>query len=307
MKRLCAFGTTRTGLVRRSNEDHILIERSIRNQGSERLELPAGEAFPKSGVLFAVADGIGGEAGGKIASEMALTTLDSQFYGSATSIGDKRLPPSAGTRQAFIDVLKSAGEAANSAVLDTAESEPRLARMGCTLTGVCFLADGYLVFNSGDSRIYRLRAGSLECLTRDDSMASLVVEAGAMTAEEAARSPIGHTLTNCLGSHEFRLKVEEHGWRHGDLLLACSDGLYDMVSDQLIQEIVCRETSLEQRTEELAEAALAGGGSDNISIILIANLEESVAHRFSRSEAEGSNVGGVARSAITPTKEGLGQ
>ncbi len=271
MKRLCAFGTTRTGLVRRSNEDHILVERSILNRGSEQLELPAGEAFPKSGVLFAVADGIGGEAGGKIASKMALSKLDSQFYTSATSIGDKRLPPSAGTRQAFIDVLKAAGEAANDAVLEVAESEPRLARMGCTLTGICILADGYLVFNSGDSRVYRLRDDSLECLTRDDSMASLVVEAGAMTAEEAARSPIGHTLTNCLGSHEFRLKVQEQRWCTGDLLLACSDGLYDMVSDQLIQDIVCREASLERRTEDLVEAALAGGGSDNISIILVAD------------------------------------
>ncbi len=270
MEKFRAHGTTRTGLVRRSNEDHILLERSILNRDSERLEVPAGDALPKTGVLFAVADGIGGEAGGAIASRMALATLDSEYYSSAKSVGDKRLPPSGGTRQLFIDALRSAAQGANDAVLEVAETEPRLARMGCTLTGVCLLADGYLVFNAGDSRVYRLREGSLECLTRDDSMASLVVEAGAMTAEEAARSPIGHTLTNCLGSREFRLRVEERVWRTGDLLLACSDGLYDMVSDQHIQDIVCREATLEQRTEDLVEAALGGGGNDNISIVLIA-------------------------------------
>ena len=63
--------------------------------------------------------------------------------------------------------------------------------------------------------------------------------------------------------------IHEHEWQVGDLLLACSDGLYDMVSDQLIQDILCREASLERRTEDLVEAALAGGGSDNVSIILI--------------------------------------
>ena len=260
MERFRAYGTTRTGLVRRSNEDHILLERSILNHGSERLEVPAGDGFPaRSGVLLAVADGIGGEAGGAVASRMALATLERRYYGAAP----------VGTRKSFIEALHTAASAANQAVLEAADSEPRLARMGCTLTGVCLLADGFLVFNAGDSRVYRYRQGTLECLTRDDSMASLVVEAGAMTAEEAARSPIGHTLTNCLGSREFQLNVQERTWHDGDLLLACSDGLYDMVRDPRIRDILSRETTLEGRTERLVEEALAGGGSDNISIVLI--------------------------------------
>ena len=166
--------------------------------------------------------------------------------------------------------MRGGADAANQAVLDAASGEPRLARMGCTLTGVCLLGGSYLVFNAGDSRVYRYRQSTLECLTRDDSMASLVVEAGAMTAEEAAKSPIGHTLTNCLGSREFELKVQEQTWRDGDLLLACSDGLYDMASDGLIQEILRREPVLEKRRDSLVDAALAGGGNDNISIVLIA-------------------------------------
>ena len=262
MERFCAYGTTRTGLVRRSNEDHILLDRSIANKGHERLEVNAGGgSADRFAMLCAVADGIGGEAGGAIASRLALATLESRFYAADRPLG---------ARQALIAGLRSAAERANEAVLEAAESEPRLARMGCTLTGVCLLADGYLVFNAGDSRVYRLRGGTLECLTRDDSMASLVVEAGAMTAEEAAKSPIGHTLTNCLGSREFQLSVQERTWRSGDLLLACSDGLYDMVTDANIQEILNREGSLEDRTEALVEAALEGGGNDNVSIILIA-------------------------------------
>ena len=261
MEEYRAYGTTRTGLVRRSNEDHILLERSILNHGCQRLEVPAGDGFPaRSGVLLAVADGIGGEAGGAVASRMALTTLERRYFGAT---------PVDGTREAFIEALRAAAAAANQAVLEVADNEPRLARMGCTLTGVCLLAEGFLVFNAGDSRVYRFRQGALECLTRDDSMASLVVEAGAMTAEEAARSPIGHTLTNCLGSREFQLNVQERTWRDGDLLLACSDGLYDMVPDPRIREILDRETTLEGRTDRLVEEALAGGGTDNISIVLI--------------------------------------
>ncbi len=268
MKRFRAYGTTRTGLVRRSNEDHILLERSILNRGSERLEVPADDGFPeRSGVLCAVADGIGGEAGGAIASRLALATLERQYYEAAPWEGGRTA--SGGARKAFIEALRSAAEGANEVVLEAADGEPRLARMGCTLTGVCLLADGLLVFNAGDSRVYRFRRGTLECLTRDDSMASLVVEAGAMTAEEAARSPIGHTLTNCLGSREFQLRVQERVWRDGDLLLACSDGLYDMVRDERIREILSREATLEGRAEALVAEALANGGNDNVSIVLI--------------------------------------
>ncbi len=255
-----AYGTTRTGLIRRSNEDHILLRRSLANRGSEQLEVSVSEVAKQGSTLCAVADGIGGEAGGAVASRLALVTLDSSFH--------EALRPS-GTRQELIDAVRSAAERANDAVLETAGSEPRLARMGCTLTGVCLHTDGYLVFNAGDSRVYRFRRGSLECLTRDDSMASLVVEAGAMTAEEAARSPIGHTLTNCLGSREFQLTVQERAWRAGDRLLVCSDGLYDMVSDRRIREILDRRGLLEQQSEDLVEKALANGGRDNISVILV--------------------------------------
>lgn len=267
MERFRVYGTTRTGLVRRSNEDHVLLDRSILNHGNQRLEVPAvgDDSARRSGMLLAVADGIGGEAGGAIASRLALATLERRFHAADRSPGDRR---------ALIGALRVAAERANEAVLEAAEGEPRLARMGCTLTGVCLLADGYLVFNAGDSRVYRLRRGSLESLTRDDSMASLVVEAGAMTAEEAARSPIGHTLTNCLGSREFELRIQERRWRDGDQLLACSDGLYDMVSDERIRQILNREATLERRTERLVEEALANGGNDNVSIVLIAGNDE---------------------------------
>ncbi len=266
MDKFHAYGTTRTGLVRRSNEDHILLRRSIANHGSEELEVTVSDLPELSGILLAVADGIGGEAGGAIASRLALTELDRSFHATAR--------PS-NTRQELVDVLRFVAERANNAVLEAAESESRLARMGCTLTGICLHADGFLVFNAGDSRVYRFCRGSLECLTRDDSMASLVVEAGAMTAEEAARSPIGHTLTNCLGSREFQVTVQECAWRAGDRLLACSDGLYDMVSDRRIQDILNRRAPLEQQCADLVKEALANGGRDNISVILVQPVADS--------------------------------
>lgn len=261
MRRFRVYGTTQIGLVRRSNEDHILLGHALENHGGHAQEIPADDAeLERQGLLFAVADGIGGEAGGAIASRLALTELKDRFYAAAKAGG-----------QTFVEALESAAERANEAVLETARSEPRLARMGCTLTGVCLRGGGYLVFNAGDSRVYRFREDALELLTHDDSMASLVVEAGAMTREEAARSPIGHTLTNCLGSREFVLKVQDASvWRDGDLLLACSDGLYDLVSDERIAELLRRRAPLEQTAEGLVAAALEGGGNDNVSVVLIA-------------------------------------
>ncbi len=268
MERFRVYGATRTGLVRRSNEDHILLDRSVVNRDSHQLVVPVDDPSLECGMLLAVADGIGGEAGGAIASRLALAILESRFHAACQTSGSRQDRCS---RQDRIDALRAAAERANAAVLGEADSEPRLARMGCTVTGVCLLSGGYLVFNAGDSRVYRFRGGALECLTRDDSMASLVVEAGAMTAEEAARSPIGHTLTNCLGSRDFQVTIQEGDpWREGDLLLACSDGLYDMVSDPHIAGILGREATLEHHGEALVEAALEGGGNDNISIILIA-------------------------------------
>ena len=262
MRRFSIYGTTQVGLVRRSNEDHILLGRAVENGGGHVQEVAA--AAPElrgPGLLFAVADGIGGEAGGAIASRLALDELRRRFYASGASADRPR---------EIAGALRSAAEAANAAVLRTAGSEPRLARMGCTLTGVCLTGDGYAVFNAGDSRVYRFRQGGLELLTRDDSMASLVVEAGAMTREEAARSPIGHTLTNCLGSKEFGLAVGDgRAWRDGDRLLACSDGLYGMVSDERMAEILGRGAPLDALGEDLVAAALEGGGNDNISVILI--------------------------------------
>lgn len=262
MRRFSIYGSTQVGLVRRSNEDHVLLGRALENRGGHRQEVTAASpALQRPGLLFAVADGIGGEAGGAIASRLALNELQRSFYASQ---------PASDRPQDVALALRSAAAAANAAVLEAAGSEPRLARMGCTLTGVCLAGGAYSVFNAGDSRVYRFRQGDLELLTRDDSMASLVVEAGAMTREEAARSPIGHTLTNCLGSKDFGLAVEEEiPWRDGDRLLACSDGLYGMVGDERMAKILSRGAPLDELGEDLVSDALEAGGNDNISLILI--------------------------------------
>jgi protein phosphatase len=265
---LQAYGCTDTGLVRTVNEDHILLGRFIKNSGSMSMEFAADDDFLTSyGLLFAVADGIGGAAAGDIASRLALTTLERHFYGFEKSIT---------TPEAYQQTLLAAANRANETVMQYAASRPECRGMGCTLTGVCLMPSGYLVFNSGDSRVYRFRSGFLKQLTDDDTLVNLAVKAGQMTYEEAEQSSTRHTITNSIGYADFRLKCSPGPeLRDGDRLLICSDGLHDLVSIEVMERII-EQHEPEQATAALIAAAKENGGNDNISIILMAYIQEPI-------------------------------
>lgn len=142
--------------------------------------------------------------------------------------------------------------------------------MGSTISGVCLTTHGYLVFNAGDSRVYRFRNSILKPLTRDDSLTTLAIEAGQMTFDEAEVSNARHTLTNCLGSHSFQLTVNAGPeLRDNDVLLICSDGLYDLVPHERLEELLAGSQEMGNLIADLRNEAMAEGGHDNISIILI--------------------------------------
>jgi PPM family protein phosphatase len=204
-------------------------------------------------VLLAVADGMGGEAAGDIAAQLAIDTL-------------AELAPPSGTEEAH---LLAQIEAANNRIL--AEADRRgLPGMGTTLTAALVADDRLIWGHVGDSRLYLFRDGTLRQLTRDQNVAGRMMAAGQFTPAEARVSPYRHLLEQCVGCGRCQ---PDHGrllLRTGDLLLLASDGLTGELADEAIAACLGGSTDLERTARDLVAAALAEGGPDNVSVVLAA-------------------------------------
>ena len=257
-------GMTHRGRVRRRNEDHILVGRHIRNSGKQLLYVSGDDKSATAhGVLLCVADGIGGVAGGEVASRLTLESLAEAFY--ATGRADS---------EAIVSGLSEAAHRTNDRVRAYAHNSKDCSEMGSTLAGVCLMGERYWVFNAGDSRVYRFRNGLLKPLSEDDTLAALALRSGAMTLEQAAHSPDANVLTNYVGAAGFRLALGPGpGLRAGDSLLVCSDGLYNMVDEgtlaRRLQQFNTAGLANAEQAEQLLALANERGGRDNISLILI--------------------------------------
>jgi protein phosphatase len=143
------------------------------------------------------------------------------------------------------------------------------------------VAGGHLVVgHAGDSRVYRLRGGQLQRLTRDHSLLQEQLDAGLITPAQAARSTNRNLVTRALGVEaEVTLEARDHSLVQDDLLLLCSDGLTDMVADEGICDLLCHtHASLQDACQALVDAANAAGGRDNISVVLVRAGGEAAAH-----------------------------
>jgi PPM family protein phosphatase len=235
MTLLRSGSATDTGLVRSVNQD-LAVE---------------------SPTLFAVADGMGGHAGGEVASRLAVDALTAAF---------SRQPTGAGLSQAV--------DEANAAVWQHSLDNPELRGMGTTLTAVALVnEDGHDVLalvNVGDSRSYRFHDGDLVQITTDHSLAEEMVRSGDLSAAEAAVHPHRHILTRALGAKE---DVTIDLWRihpvRGDRYLLCSDGLTnELIPDQII-EVLSSVPDPQKAAELLVQAARTHGGSDNITAVVV--------------------------------------
>jgi PPM family protein phosphatase len=235
MTLLRSGSATDTGLVRSVNQD-LAVESSN---------------------LFAVADGMGGHAGGEVAAQMAVDTLGVVFGRQPTAVG-----------------LSEAVVEANSAVWEHSLEHPELRGMGTTLTAVGLVQeDGHDVLalvNVGDSRSYRLHDGQMTLLTTDHSVAEEMVRSGELTEREAAVHPQRHILTRALGVSS---DVAVDFWRlqpvRGDRYLLCSDGLTNELEDEQIAQVLTSVGDPREASDLLVRAARAHGGSDNITVIVI--------------------------------------
>jgi protein phosphatase len=196
---------------------------------------------------------MGGHAGGEIASRTAIDT--------AVGVG--------GT--AAIRV-----QAANLAVLDDANQQPRLAGMGTTLTLAVIEPNGTVdLGHVGDSRAYLLRDGGLAMVTTDHSYVSEMMAAGRLTPEEAVNHPYRSVVTRAIGL-EPAIEVDtfELQLRVGDRLLICSDGLSVMLDDAAISLVLTKEADPAVAVRALIDAANRAGGDDNISVVIVDSVEE---------------------------------
>jgi protein phosphatase len=142
--------------------------------------------------------------------------------------------------------------------------------MGCTLSGVCLTTEGFLVFNAGDSRVYRLRDGILRQLTSDDSVAAIAVAGGVMSAGEAEASEARHTIVNLAGSEAFKLRVlDGPEVRDGDSLVVCTDGVHDLVPLEELEGVLAGASESRVMAERVMSRAIEHGGRDNISLVVI--------------------------------------
>jgi len=240
---------TDPGRVRAHNEDAVFVN-------------------PANGLAI-LADGMGGYNAGEVASGMTTSLL-------AGSLGQAMVrfssPGSAGLDAQLIEnCLLDEISAANVAVYNAAESQAQYAGMGTTLVVACFYNNRMSVAHLGDSRLYRLRSGCFEQLTRDHSLLQEQLDNGIITPEEARHSHNKNLLTRALGVDPVvEVEVHDYGMQRGDLVLICSDGLNDMIEDDEIARIL-RDAGddLARAADELVRTANDNGGRDNISVILV--------------------------------------
>jgi serine/threonine protein phosphatase PrpC len=212
--------------------------------------------------LFIIADGMGGHSFGREASRIAIQQMTQavlQNLLKSDQLNDELLGA----------MLVESVELANRAIYQW--SQLKGYNVGTTVTAALVIAGKAYVVNVGDSRTYRHdpQSGLLQ-ITCDHSLVASLVAAGAITREEMYTHPDRNKIYRCLGD-ENSLDVDRFiiDLRSGDTLLLCSDGLWEMVRDQHIERIVCRNIDLTRSSNELVEAALKGGGGDNVSAILV--------------------------------------
>ena len=211
----------------------------------------------KRGRLVVVADGMGGQEGGQVASRLAVDTVREVFL-----YGEDSDPAAA---------LMSAYQSAHAAIQEFAREHPELTGMGTTCTSAV-LQDGRMTYGHvGDSRLYLMRNGEITRVTRDQSYVQQMVESGVISAEEAKTHPSRNILTSALGSEstvqadfaEAPIPLQE-----SDILLLCTDGLHGLVSDEEMLA-VSSQSAPREACKKLVEMAKERGGYDNITVQIV--------------------------------------
>lgn len=272
--RLSAEGQTDPGRKRTENQDNFLIADLSRaalaggylvaSDGSERHNAgDGGFVLGEKGALIVVADGMGGAAGGRTASRLAIQWIYREM---TAQWGTERNESPA----RFACLLRESVEAANARIHERAQQGAEYQGMGTTATAVGVLDGGLYLAQVGDSRAYLVRGGIIHQLTRDQSLVQNMIDAGTLSREEAEHSKFASVILQALGVEpEVHVDLTYQQLRRGDLLLLCSDGLSRVVPDQQIAQVMHSSLDLDRVCAELIALANAQGGPDNITVVAV--------------------------------------
>ena len=233
-----------TGMVRSSNQDAYA----------------AGEF--RDGVAWAVVcDGMGGNAGGNIASSTAVRSISQRI---TTAYRDNMSPAS--IRNLLITAITNS----NIEIYDMAEATPKLRGMGTTVVAVIVGKNTVYIAHAGDSRAYLISQHAIRQVTRDHSVVQKMVESGEITEEQALNHPNRNLITRALGvSENIQVDYGEEDLHGGEVVFICTDGLTNFVTDEEIQNLVMESTDSDC-ANSLVDLANAHGGGDNITVVVIA-------------------------------------
>ncbi|TVY08812.1 Stp1/IreP family PP2C-type Ser/Thr phosphatase [Paenibacillus cremeus] len=238
---------TDIGRVRMINEDRAVVQENL------------------SGLTLAiVADGMGGHQAGDMASSMAVELIEQ---------GLQSLHPEVPWEERQT-LLRETIETANEKIFEFAAQRDNYHGMGTTVVAVLADDEHAVIGHIGDSRAYLIRGESIEQITEDHSLVNELVRSGQISREEAIHHPRRNVLTRALGTEPtIEVDVQQINWQSGDLLLICSDGLSNLVEPAQMVQQVAGGGELEPKVQRLVHDALEAGGDDNITVVLLANVE----------------------------------
>ena len=249
--RISSASATDQGLRRSTNEDNFAVREDLK--------------------LFVVADGMGGHAAGEVASQAVVEGIVA-FVEATLAMSPDQTWPTQFDPELSVNAnrLRAGFQMGNRRLAAQIASSSDL--RGMATTAVAMLIDGgtATLAHVGDSRVYRLRDGQLERLTRDHSWVEERIRLGALSETAARQHPWRNIVTRALsGSDDLEVDIQEVALQSGDRLLLCSDGLFTVLSDGQISEVLRRETDLDHLCHALIQGANDGGGPDNVTAVVL--------------------------------------
>ncbi|MBX5455623.1 MAG: protein phosphatase 2C domain-containing protein [Thermogemmatispora sp.] len=262
---LMAAALSDAGILRRDqpNEDSTLV--LLLERSHESISQPMG--------IFIVADGMGGHASGQLASRVAVNTIAERIVrdllaAPLSAERESQQPPAPAEEDQLVRLLQEAVEEANSRLCQI--NQQNKTDMGCTLTGFMIVGRHSYIVNVGDSRTYMVRGGQLYQRTTDHSLVGQLVAGGLLQPDEVYTHPQRSQIFRSLGDRpNVQIDLFKQELYPGDILLSCSDGLWEMVRDPQIESILNAAPDPQTACAQLIEAANANGGEDNISAVVV--------------------------------------
>ena len=261
------YGLTDTGKVRDVNQDNFLLaslhkRMQIHFTSLENLaELPIEDE--RLAYMVMVADGVGGGLGGDQASRIAITGVSQYIQSSMQCYYNQDSKD-----EDFLDALQEAAMACHESVVKESEEHPEVRGMATTLTLVIGVWPRAYVLQVGDSRFYMLHKGRLIQVTRDQTIAQELVEQGVLTRSDADNTRWANVLSSAIGGTQTAPVVTRIDQAWESIILLCSDGLTKHVDEKRLEQCLANMKDSKSACEELMKAALDGGGTDNITIVV---------------------------------------